>query len=249
MAKQSGIGANLYVGAYDVSGDVGAIQTISSPRGSLAMTGIDKPAEERILTLRDGNLGFTGFWNTATGQLFDALSAMPTTDVLCSVVIPTDGALAIGSVGCGLNGKQITFDQEHGDDGSLGVTTEVHANGSALEWGRLLTAGKASVATGTVNQTGIDDGASSSFGWAAYLHVMAMASGTMTAKLQESDDDISYSDLSGGGFTNVTGPTSQRIVGGTTAAVKQYIRLATGGTHGTATMAVLFVRYLTSQAI
>lgn len=249
MTKQSALGANLYLGVYDLSGDVGAVTSISSPRGVFDVTAINVKAMERILGRRDGQMAFSGFWNTGSGQVFDALSAMPTTDVLSTIVIPTGSSLAIGDPGCAINAKMIGFDQQFGQDGSLAVSTEAQANGSALEWGRLLTTGKASVATGTVNQTGIDDAASTSFGWAAYLHVFAMASGTMGVKLQESDDDGTYTDLSGGGFTSVTGATSQRIAGSVSATVKRYVRLATSGTHGTATMAVLFVRYQTSQAV
>lgn len=249
MSKQTALGSNLYMGVYDLSGDVGAVTNISSPRGVFDVTGLDKTAMERILGRRDGNLAFSGFWNTATGQVFDALSAMPTTDVLTTVVIPASTALAIGDVGCAINGKQITFDQQEGDDGSLAISTAVQSNGSALEWGRLLTAGKATIATGTVNQTGIDGSASSSYGWSAYLHVFSIVSGTMGVKLQESDDDNTYTDLTGGGFTNVTAATSQRITGAVAATVKRYVRLTTTGVHGNAVMSVLFVRYLTSQAV
>lgn len=249
MAKQSALGANLYLGAYDLSGDVGAVTNISSPRGVFDMTAINASAMERVLGRRSGMLGFSGFWNAAASQIVPVLNAMPTTDVISTVTIPATGTFAIGDAGCSVNGKQIGFDQQHGEDGSLGVTTEIQSNGYALEWGRLLTAGKASIATGTVNQTGIDESASSSFGGAAYLHVFSMASGTMGVKLQDSSDNNTYNDISGGGFTNVTGATSERIQLGLTASVNRYVRLVTTGTHGTASMAVLWVRYLTSQAI
>jgi hypothetical protein len=249
MAKQSALGANLYLGVYDLSGDVGVIDNISSPRGTLDVTAIDKSAMERILGLRDGKLGFTGFWNTTAGQIFTALSAMPTTDLLASVGIPSSGALAVGDVGCGINGKQISFDPTRGQDVSLAVSTEIQSNGSALEWGQLLTAGKASVVTGTVNGTNVDNGAATAFGGAAYLHVFSMASGTMGVKLQDSPDNSAWSDLAGGAFASVTGAVSERIVLGTSAAVARHVRLVTTGTHATAVMAVLFVRHLTSQAV
>lgn len=247
--KQSGIGANLYLGVYDLSGDVGAITSISSPRGVFDMTAINSSAMERVLGRRDGNLGFSGFWNTTSGQIFDALSTLPTTDVLATVAIPAGSSFAVGDVGCAINGKQLSFDPAFGDDGSLAVTTQIQANGSALEWGRLLTAGKASIGTGTVNQTGYDHGAQTALGWAAYLHVFSVASGTVGIKLQDSSDNVTYNDLTGGAFTSATGATSQRIAGSTTATVERYTRLVTTGVHGTAVMAVLFVRYLTSQAV
>lgn len=248
MAKQSAIGANLYLGVYDLSGDVGAVTGISSPRQTLEVTSLNKSAPERLLGKRDGAIGFSSFWNTGTGQMFDALSSLPSTDLLATVTIPTATSFAVGDVGCAMNGKQTTLDPTRGADGSLVTTTQLVSTGSGLEWGRLLTAGKATVATGTVNQDGIDDDASTDFGGAAYLHVFSIASGTMGVKLQESDDDSTYTDVTGGAFTNVTAATSQRIVLAHDATIKQYVRLATTGTHGDAVLAVLFVRYASDQA-
>jgi len=252
MSKQSALGANFWLGIYDLSGDVGAVSSISSPRGVLDVTAINKSAPERILARRDGSVSFAGFWNTDALQIWAALSAMPTTDILASVAIPASSAFAVGDVGCSLNGKQLAFDQAHGADGSLGVTSQVQANGSALEWGRLLTAGKVTIGTGTVNGASIDDGADnapSSFGAAAYLHVFSIASGTMGVKLQDSANDADFLDITGMAFTNVTAATSERIVTATDADIRQYVRLVTTGVHGNAVMAVLFARYLTSQAI
>lgn len=249
MAKQSALGANLYLGVYDLTGDVGAVTNISSPRAVIDVTGLDKQAPERLLGRRDGSINFAGFWNTAASQIVAALSAMPTSDVLAMATVPAGSAFAVGDIGCALNGKQLMFDQARGNDGSLGITTHIQANGSGLEWGRLLTAGKASVATGTVNQTGIDHGASTAFGGAAYLHVFSIASGTMGVKLQDSADNVTYNDLTGGAFTNVAAPTAERIVLGAAATVNRYVRLVTTGVHGTAVMAVLFVRYLSSQSV
>jgi hypothetical protein len=249
MAKQSALGANFYIGAYDLSGDVGAVTGISSPRGIFDVTAINTSAPERILGRRDGMLDFTGFWNPSASQIMPVLSAMPTTDVIASVTIPAASAFAVGDVGCAINGKQINFDPSHGDDGSLAVASQVMANGSALEWGQLLTAGKVTIGTGTVNGTSIDGAAATAFGLAAYLHVFSIASGTMGVKIQDSANDTDFDDISGAAFTNVTAATAERIVTSTTGDVRRYVRLVTTGTHGDASMVVLFVRYRSSQAV
>ena len=44
MAKQSGLGQRLYVGGFDISGDVGSIDNASTPTALLDVTGIDKLA-------------------------------------------------------------------------------------------------------------------------------------------------------------------------------------------------------------
>ena len=251
MAKQTGLGANLFLGSYDLSGDVGAVDTIAAPRGSLDITGINKAAAERILTHRNGMLGFTGFWNATASQIVDALNNMPTTDLLATVAIPaTFGAFAVGDVAASVNGKQIGLDSSSGQDGSLGVSTQVAANGYPLEWGQLLTVGLETFATGTVSGTSIDFGDTSTlFGAAAYLHVISHGSGTATFTIQDSADNSSFAAVTGMAFTNVTAATSERIQGTTSATVRRYVRVQKTGVS-TATVAVInFVRYLTSQAI
>jgi hypothetical protein len=67
MAKQSGLGDNIYVGGYDLSGDVTSIDKISGPTALLEATTIKQLAESRLPGKRDGNMQFTTlFDNTGT---------------------------------------------------------------------------------------------------------------------------------------------------------------------------------------
>src|SRR6266542_2840605 len=104
MAKQSGLGSNLYVAGNDLSGDAGSVDTISTPIGVLDVTAIDKSAFERIGGLRDGSIEFTSFYNPTSEH--PVLSALPTADVLVTVAIGT----AIGNAAACLVGKQINYD-------------------------------------------------------------------------------------------------------------------------------------------
>lgn len=251
MAKQSGLGANLLVAQYDLSGDVGAVESMAGNRTTHVITGINKAAQERILGLRSGAIRYSGFWNATSSQIVDVLNNMPTTDVLTTLAIPaTFGSFAVGDAAASMQGKQLTFDQARGQDGSLGVTTSVESSGYTTEWGQLLTTGQQSFGTGTVNGTSIDLGDTSTlFGAAAYLHVISHGSGTATFTIQDSADDSSFAAVTGMAFTNVTAATSERIQGATDATVRRYVRVQKTGVS-TATVAVInFVRYLTSQAI
>ena len=48
MAKTSGLGQELYVHGYDLSGDVGSLDSVGSPREQLEVPAINKSARERI---------------------------------------------------------------------------------------------------------------------------------------------------------------------------------------------------------
>ena len=90
-------------------------------------------------------------------------------------------------------------------------------------------------ASGTA--TAVDSGAASSGGFAAYLHNTGVVSGTVAVKIQDSADDSTYADLTGGAFTDLTaGTTSERISG--TANPRQYVRLVHTNAAGTATFQV-----------
>lgn len=250
MAKQSALGANLYLAQYDLSGDIGMVNVLRGGRASLRVTAIDKAAEERILGLRSGEMGLTGFWNASASQVVDALNNMPTTDVIASAAVPTTtGSYAVGDPVASLIGKQVDFNQQRGQDGSLGVTTQILSNGYPLEWGQLLTTGKQSFASGTQNGTSVDYGAvSTAFGLAGYLHVFSLSSGTPTVTIQDSADNSSFSAVTGGAFTAITGATSERIQTSLTGTVRRYVRIQVTGTYSTLVCAVGFVRYLESQA-
>lgn len=254
MTKQSGLGANLLFGAVDLSGDVGAVSSISGPRATQNVTGIDKAAMEKILLRSSGAMSFAGFWNPDAGAIIETLSALPRTDVLTTVAIPAIiGAFAVGDPAVSLVAKQIGLDQTLGDDGSLGVSTSLESNGYSIEWGQLLTTGQQSFGTGTVtgasiDRDGIDFTTSTAFGCAAYLHVISHGSGTATFTIEDSADDASFSAVTGMAFTAVTGATSERIQASLTETVRRYVRVKKTGTS-TATVAVInFVRYLTTQA-
>jgi len=242
MAKTSGIGANLYVGEFDLSGDVGAVQTISNKRAVLDVTPLDKSGYERVPGLKDGEITFTAFWNTAAGQSHLALRPMPTTD---RIVTYANGT-TLGIDAASLTGKQIDYSQTRGQDASLVSNVSALANSYGLEWGFLLTTGKQTIASAAAT-TSIDDygGTSTLFGAAAYLHVISLGSGTATVTVQDSASAGSgFANLAGMGFTAITAATSQRIQGATNATVRRYIRIDVTGTFTNLVCAVQFTRYL-----
>ena len=51
MAKQSGLGQQIFVHGYDLSGDVAAIDNAGSPREALDTTALNASAHERVLGL------------------------------------------------------------------------------------------------------------------------------------------------------------------------------------------------------
>lgn len=234
MAKQTGIGANLYAGAYNVSGDIGAINTIGSSRTLIDLTDIEDDAVTRGPGIADGTIDFTGFFDKASGQLFDAFgSAFGTANVQFTATLGT----AIGDSAASLIAQKANYSTTRGVDGSLAVAmTAQSAGGYGLEWGQLLTPGRAVSATPGTASTSADGGAATTAGASAYLHVFAVAAGTVTISVVDSADNSSFAAVSGLSFTATAAGTAERVETSSTATIRRYLRYVVSG--GTATFAV-----------
>jgi len=232
MAKKSGLGNQFYFAGYDLSGDVGAIGNIASPRGVQEVTSINQSAADRLLTHSDGIIEFNSFFNDASNQEHAALSGLATTDNHAMFLMGSN----VGDAGASLIGKQLNYDGSRTADGGLNFSASVQGSGTPLEWGVSLTTGKAT--TGAASFATVDQSASSSSGAQAYVQAFSIGSGTATAKVEDSTNGSSWDDLIT--FTNITGRTAERAtVSGT---VNRYVRCTVTGSISSLVLAVLFRR-------
>jgi hypothetical protein len=229
MAKQSGLGDQLFIGGRDVGADISAIGSLATPRETLPATGITQSAMARMFGKRDGQAEFTSYFNDATDQEHEALKGLPRTDVH---VMYCRGE-GIGNEAFCIVGKQVDYAFNRGDDGSLLMTTPVPGAAYGADWADQLTGGKDTHASGA-STTSLDLGAAFSFGWQAYLQVFSLGSGTAEIDIEGSSDNGSgdaFAAITDGAFTNVTGRTVERIQSASaTQAVERYIRVTTSGT-------------------
>lgn len=242
MAKQSGIGDRLYVGAYDLSGDIGSLQQIQGGPNPLDLTDITQGGFERRGGLRTGGINFTSWFNPSAGRSHARFSTLPRTDVIATY---GRGAL-LGSPAASCVGEQIGYDGTRGQDGSLSFAVAITSNGYGLEWGRQLTAGLRTDTTAT-NGASLDNGAATTFGGQFYLHLTAFTGTSVVVKIQDSADNVTFADLSGAAFTSATGITSERIAIANNATVRRYLRVATTGTFTNAVFVVNAVRNETAN--
>lgn len=230
MAKSSGLGDNLYISGFNASGDIGQLGAIGGGPALLNVTGIDKSAYERIGGLRDGRIEYSAFFNTVpvTGAIHEKLSPLPRTDQILTYCRGT----TLGDPAASLVSKQINYDPTRADSGELTFAVSAQANGYGIEWGRQLTAGVRSD-TAATNGTGVDTLASASFGGQAYLQAFSMTGTDVTVKIQDSADNVSFADVAGFSFTQLTAaPASERIALSNTVTLRRYLRATTVTTGG-----------------
>jgi hypothetical protein len=246
MSKQSGLGAGLLVGGYDLSGDIGSLSRIASPRTVLDVTGIDKFAFERLLALKDGAMDFMAYFNPASNQAHPVLSALPRTDVGAMYLHKrsTQGTMCACMVG-----KQINYDPNREQSGALTFGTSMVANNYGLEWAEALTTG-IHTASGAGNLTGYNDSAAAAtnFGLQAYLQVMSFTGTSVTITIQDSNDNGSgdaYAAVPGAAFSVVSAANiTERIQTSRTENVKEWLRINLAGTFTNLVFAVAYVRNL-----
>ncbi len=244
MAKRSGIGQQFYFHGVDMSGDVGSLSSMSTPRGTQDITGIDKNAHEFILTQSDGSFAWECFFNKEAGGTHLTLGALPSTDVHIMWMV---GETLGDRTFCAIV-KEIDYAPARNADGSLNISVTAQLSaGSPGDWCRML-ASKTTHASES-DETGhlVDSGGSqTSQGGVGYLQHFSAASGTVEYDLEDSlnsadGDDGDWVNL--GAFEDVATPytaTAQRLE--VTGDVEKYVRISTNGTFTTAVFAAAFRR-------
>jgi hypothetical protein len=255
VAKGSGLGDQLFIDGYDLSGDIGSVDTLSAPSNPLDVTAINKSAMERLYGLFDGAITFNQFFNDAANQEHPVLKAKGSG---ADRVVSYFHGSAIGNMAAQLVAKQIDFNWTRSQDGALSGPTNCQGNGYGLEYGGpggtlvakdgQLTAGKRTD-TAATNGASLDSGivGGTALGLAAALHVFEFAGTSVTVAIQGSSDDgagDAFAAVTGGAFTAVSAaPAAQRIVTSLTLAVERYLRVVTTGTFSNAVFAVSHTRY------
>jgi hypothetical protein len=238
MAKQSGLGDNFLIGGYNLSGDIASLSRIGGGPAAMEMTGIDKSAPERFGGERDGAIEFSSWFNKATDQEHLALRGLPTVDTQAAYLRGT----TLGNDSACIVAKQVNYDFTRGADGGLSLAVSCVGNAYALEWGKQLTAGVRTDTTAT-NGTGIDYGSVSTlFGLQAYLQVLSVTGTSVTVTLQDSADNVSFANVTGGAFAAATTRGFQRIATANNLTVRRYLRAITSGTFSNAQFQVTVCR-------
>lgn len=208
----------------------------------LDVTAINKSARERLNGPADGRIGFNTWFNDAASQEHVALRGLPTADVLIMYV----DAPTVGQPAACMVAKQMNYDWTRGADGSLKGTVLAVANGTALDWLEMLSAGMLTHAS-AASAASKDDAAATSNGLVAHLQVKSIATGTPTMVIEESSDngvaDPWTAKLTFAAVAQASAPTAERKTA--TGAVERYLRITTTGTFTTAVFAIAYRRGLT----
>ena len=233
----SGLSQEFFIGGYDLSGDVGAIDECSSPREYLEAPVLNKSAMVRIRGRTDGKISFKTWFDDATGLEHDALKGLPTADV----VVLWGLGNTLGDEAAGLVAKQVDYNWSRGADGSMEGSVQCLGQGASLEWVQRLTAG-AVTHSSAGSETGVVDAGATTRGLIGYLQVMTI-SGAPTFLIQQSSNTTNGID---GAWTTIIsfGASSARhgVRQTSSGAVAKGLRVTTTGTFSSAVFTMAYVR-------
>lgn len=244
--KSSGLGAQLWIGGYDVGASTNSLSRIGGGNTPIPMTDITQLAMAREGGQRDGGMDIVSYWNPDAGGSHDAYSPLPRADAVVTHAFYTP---AIGSAGASCLGKQLDYDGARAQDGGFLLNVSVQANSFGLSMGYFATVG---LRTDTSAQaaaavTALDQGSASpgAFGLVMYVQLKAFTGTSVTIKLQESSDNAgdAYADVVGattGALT--TAPQGLRIATGA-INVERYLKVITTGTFSNAVFSVMVYRH------
>ena len=229
--KLTGLGSNFYIGGYDLSGDVNALGTISTPVATLDVTAINKFAMERRATIADGSMSFTTVYDIDAGAEHLALSGMPRTDTVGAFFAGT----ALGNAAASINAKEVDSQTTRANTAMLTRETSIQANSYGLDWGVQLTAGKRTD-TAATNGSGYDNGAATTFGCQVYFQVFSFSGTDATLRVQSSAASNFSSPQTEASYTISTTPAAVRVAG-SNSSVNRYWRVISINTGGFSSLA------------
>jgi hypothetical protein len=175
----------------------------------------------------------------AIGFSHDALSLLPTTDVVATYL---NGSTLLNPAAACI-GKQVNYDPTRDASGNLSVKVQVDQNGFGLEWGKTITAGLRTDTTATTGSA-IDENpsAGTTFGAQAYFQLVEFVGTSVTIDIQSATTSGGSYTTTGLTTTAMTTVGSQRLATANTATINEFLKIITTGTFTWAVFNVVFVR-------
>ena len=232
MAFIAGKNSGVLFGAFDLTSYFNSF-SFSKETSAISTTMFGDDNESYISGIDTASLDLSGLFDGGTDANDEELANAFSVTTSTPLSIFQNGTTA--GQPCVLLDSKI---QNYTIDSSVSEAVGVSSNFTGDNFGRGLSLYALTNTSATANTTAVDFGSSTSFGGQAFLHCTAHSSANIAVKLQSSADNASFADVTAGGFTAITGTTSERIA--PTGTINRYVRLVITVTSGSATFQVSF---------
>jgi hypothetical protein len=195
--------------------------------------------------MKDGTVSLEGLWAGDASGVDEVLATSVASATKKIITVGSEGA-AIGRRAKLINTDETSYEISSAVADMVSISAEAQASGTVggLDGGVLLAAQQS--VTATVNNTSVDNSASSANGGVGHLHVTANTrNGAATIKIQHSANNSTWADLIVFTATTSATTTSERIEVAAGTTVNRYLRTIVSsfaGSSGSATITVGFAR-------
>lgn len=236
MAFQHGKSTSVLMDQYNLSSyfrasDVGRTTEVHDT------TTYGATAKAYIPGLRDGTMSLEGLWDGAAGAVDPVIQGY-LASASGQVVTVAPSGLTVGNRVLMLSSRKTSYSISDPVADLVTVAVDIQADGG-IDGGVSLHALTAE--TGAANSASVNNGAATTNGYSAHLHVTDVTAVSAVVKVQHSANDSTWADLVT--FTAATtggGATSQRVTG--IGTVNQYTRMDLSGTITSVTFGLGFAR-------
>ena len=232
MAFKAGRGAQILFNQYDVSGYLNAAGVQIGADTAEVTNFASAGWKEYMATLLGGTFPFAGMYDVAfpvTSQL--GVDAGVLTYAPASATAIGDPVFLASITSTDL--------QKSSPVGGIVAISWTATAEAAVAYGQLLH--PLAKDTNTTTGASKDDSAQSTTGWTANLHVTGVDGGSWVIKMQDSADNSSWADVTGGAFSSLSAAGSQRLVSASgTTTLRRYVRYIATRTGGSAGQGVTF---------
>jgi hypothetical protein len=237
--------AQVLVGGFELTGDIQRV-TVEDQRTLYDVTSFSDEVHNFVTGPRRMGMTHSGYMNSAAARSHPVLSGLAVENSVVSLLLGSNAPPAVGDVVFTLNGLQGSYDTMP-ETGKFIPFTARFANAAAQGgWGRMLAVPV--TITNTTNGVALDNGAATSAGGAATLHVLLAAATDRYSIIVEGATDAGFTV---GLVTLATFTLNASMVGSErisiSGAIPRYVRYRATRTVGSANnpvrLAVGLVRF------
>lgn len=228
--------AAFLVGAYNLSAYFRRI-SLTRTKELLDKTVFGDTANSFIEGLRSATMTATGLFEPTDDTQDERLNAAFTASS-GTVISFGPNLTTIGNIAFVCNAWDKSYSIETPYEDLIQTNADITVDGDALLRGHWLH--DLSAETAAESGTSVDNGATSTLGGRANLHVTAFNGVSAALKLQDSANNSVWADVTGGAFTSATGLTSESI--NISGEVRRYARYDLSGTFTSVTFALALGR-------
>jgi hypothetical protein len=236
--KLAGDHVQVLVNGYDLTGDSNKV-TFNDSRSALDMTAFGDAVQRYMVGRRQSVIDHSGYVNPASGRSHPTLKSAELNGVV-TVLLGQNAAPVMGDPAYSLVALQSRYSPLPKTGEVVSFTAAYAAAKGTLDgWGTVLA--PATTITNTTTGSGLDQGAATTYGGAAYLHLLTAAAADRYSIIVEGADNAGFSSglTTHATFTlNASAVGSERIaIAGT---IKRYVRVKATRISGTAGNTVVF---------